>query len=173
MTPSCAYSPVANIINRWLNTRDVISWGLAMSMEIHVLSNKRLASIAEWQQAIDFEGFKLKLDPTVPLDAARGFLPALLHGKQSGFECYHDDIRDLMETYGHVPYFKSGPAWKHVLSFRWGSLLHEGVSVFMAGTAYARATGGVIYEPEEGRALTLDEARETACQWEKEEFSKQ
>jgi hypothetical protein len=131
-----------------------------MSMEIHVLSDKRLPSIAAWQEAIDVEGFDLNLDPEVEFDKASGFLLAMLRGKQSGFESYHDDPRDLMEGYADVPYFKSCPAWKHVLSFRWGSLAHEGVSVFMAATAYAKATEGAVYEPEEGRVLTLDEVRQ-------------
>ncbi len=142
-----------------------------MSMEIHVLSDKRLPSIAEWQQAIDSEGFKLKLDPEVQFDAVKGFLPALLHDKQSGFECYHDDARELMETYAHVPDLKSGHPWKHALGFRWGSLAHEGVAVFMAATAYAHATGGVVFEPEEGKIMTLTESRELARRWEKEAFS--
>lgn len=130
-----------------------------MSMEIHVLSDKRLASISEWQAAIDAEGFDLKLDSEVELALASGFLPATLRGKQSGFESYHDDFDELKETYSDVPYFQSSPAWKHVLSFRWGSLAHEGVSVFMAATAYAKATEGVVFDPQEGRVLTLDEVR--------------
>jgi len=138
-----------------------------MSMEIHVLSDKRLPSIAAWQEAIDAEGFDLKLDTEVQFETAKGFVPALLRGQQSGFECYHDDFRELKEAYGHVPYFKSCPDWKHVLSFRWGSLAHEGVSVFMAATAYAKATAGVVYEPEEGRALTLDEVRQVVRDFEK------
>jgi hypothetical protein len=138
-----------------------------MSMEVHILSNVRLASIAEWQNAVDSEGFDLKLDPEVQFHTASGFLPALLHGKQSGFECYHDDIREFVETYSDIPYFKSGPDWRYVLSFRWGSRAHEGVSVFMAATAYAKATGGVVYEPQEGRTLTLDEARHLVGEFEK------
>jgi hypothetical protein len=138
-----------------------------MSMEVHVLSNKQLPSIAAWQQAIDAEGFDPKLDPEVKLDVASGFLPAMLRGKQSGFESYHDDPRDLMEGYADVPYFKSCPAWKHALSFRWGSIAHEGVSVFMAATAYAKATGGVLYEPQEGKVLTQDEAHELVIVFEK------
>lgn len=138
-----------------------------MSMEIHVLSDKRLPSIAAWQQAIDAEGFDLKLNPEVEFDKASGFLPALLRGKQSGFESYHDDPRELMESYADVPYFKSCPAWKHALSFRWGSLAHEGVSVFMAAAAYAKATDGVVYEPEESKALTLDEVRQLVRDFEK------
>ncbi len=138
-----------------------------MSMEIHVFSDTRLPSIAAWQQAIDAEGFDLRLDPEVELAAASGFLPAMLRGRQSGFEIFHDDARELMETYADVPCIKSFPAWNHVISFRWGSRAHEGVSVFMAATAYAKATGGVVFEPEEGKGLTLDEGRELVGVFEK------
>lgn len=136
-------------------------------MEIHVLSDERLPSIAAWQQAIDAEGFDLKLDPEVEFDTASGFLPAMLRGKQSGFESYHDDPRELMAGYAEVPYFKSCPAWKYALSFRWGSLAHEGVSVFMAATAYAKATDGVVYDPQEDEVLTPDETRQVVSDFEK------
>lgn len=135
------------------------SWGRFVSMEIHVFSDKPLPSIAAWQEAINAEGFDLRLDPDVEFQTASGFLPAMLRGKQSGFESYHDDPRELMEGYADVPYFKSCPAWKHVLSFRWGSIAHEGVSVFMAAAAYAKATGGVVFDPQESSILTLDEVR--------------
>jgi hypothetical protein len=130
-----------------------------MSMEIHILSDRLLTSIAAWQAAIDAEGFDLKLDQEVQLQTTSGFVPAMLHGKLSGFECYHDDFRELKASYSDVPYFKSCPDWKQVLSFRWGSLAHEGVSVFMASAAYAKATEGVVYDPEDGKILTQKEVR--------------
>ena len=139
-------------------------------MEIHILSDRKLTTIAAWQKAIDAEGFNLKLDPEVEFESASGFLPGLLHAKQSGFECFHDDVGELMETYAETPALHSGHRWKHALSFRWGSFAHEGVAVFMAATAYAQATGGAVFEPEEGRMLTLDECRELARKWEREEF---
>jgi len=46
-----------------------------MSMEIHVFSDKPLPPIAAWQQAIDAEGFDLKLDPDVEFETASGFCP--------------------------------------------------------------------------------------------------
>lgn len=141
-----------------------------MSMEIHVLSNRKLPEIEAWQQAIDAETFNLKLDPDVKLETASGFLPALLRNKPSGFECFHDDVAELMETYAETSLVDSGEHWKHALSFRWGSQSHEGISVFMAAAAYARATEGVVFEPEEGRILTVDECGDIARRWEKEEF---
>jgi len=39
-----------------------------MSIEIFVLSDKRLGTIAEWQQAIASEGFDLRLDTSRPFE---------------------------------------------------------------------------------------------------------
>lgn len=138
-----------------------------MSMEVHVFSDRQLPSIAAWQQAIDAEGFDLKLDPGVQLAEASGFLPARLHGKQSGFEAYHDDASDLMAACMEIPDVRFARAWKFAISFRWGSLFHEGASAYMAATAYARATDGEVFDPEEGRILTLAEARAAAAGMEK------
>lgn len=138
-----------------------------MSMEIHVLSNLALPSVEAWQDAIEADGFNLKLDESTDIATHKGFLPALLHNQQSGFECFHDDVNDLMTTYEDVDFAQD---WKRVLSFRWGSLAHEGIAAFMAAAAYAKATGGVVYEPQEGIMMTPPQCREAALRWEKAEF---
>jgi hypothetical protein len=134
-----------------------------MSIEIHVLSDRQLPSIAAWQQAITVEAFALALE--VELEKASGFVPAFLSGRQSGFELYHDDAAELMETYTDTPGLVFDHAWKHALSFRWGSLDHEGISAFMAATAYARATGGVVFEPQEGVLMAPDQSKEVVRNW--------
>ena len=53
-----------------------------MSIEIFVLSDRALGTIAEWQQAIDAEGFDLRLDTSRPFNALSGHLPA--HRGESG-----------------------------------------------------------------------------------------
>jgi hypothetical protein len=47
-------------------------WTLAMAMELHVLSNRRLSSIAEWQRAIGAQGFPLRLAADVQFASADG-----------------------------------------------------------------------------------------------------
>lgn len=136
-----------------------------MSIEIHVLSDQRLPSIAEWQKAISSEGFELRLSADVQFDEMSGFIPAFLAGKQSGFECYHDDARELMQAY--VDNVEFNRTWKHALSFRWGSLMHEAVSAYMAATAYARTTGGVVFDPQDGKIMTPAESRDVAALLEK------
>lgn len=43
-----------------------------MSMELFVLSDRRLASIAEWQRAINAESFPLRLSPETPFEELDG-----------------------------------------------------------------------------------------------------
>jgi hypothetical protein len=58
-----------------------------MAMELFVLSDKQLISVAEWQAAIDAEGYPLRLDGNKPTESLKGFLTALLRDKKTGFEC--------------------------------------------------------------------------------------
>jgi hypothetical protein len=137
-----------------------------MSIELHVLSDRRLASTAEWQQAVDAEGFALVFCADAEFGDACGFFPAVLKETPSGFELYHDDARELMEAYADIVAFDH--EWRHALGFRWSGHEHEGISAFMAATAYARATGGVVFDPQEGKVITPDESREIARQWEQQ-----
>jgi len=68
-------------------------------MELFVLSDRQLASIAEWQQAIAAEGFPLLLSTEIPFEALDGFLPAQLGEKPTGFECSHWDPRNLIDRH--------------------------------------------------------------------------
>jgi hypothetical protein len=47
-----------------------------MSMEIYVVSDEQLGSIAEWQRAIDAGNFALELSVERLFSALKGFLPA-------------------------------------------------------------------------------------------------
>ena len=107
-----------------------------MAMEFFVLSDRRLASIAEWQQAITAEGFQLLLSTETPFEAVNGFLPVRLGEKpadvectkaldvfasalgeqQAGFECSHCDPLDLINRHPEVDF---GRRWSRVLRFRW------------------------------------------------------
>jgi hypothetical protein len=128
-----------------------------MSIEISVLSDRRLQSTADWQQAIEAEGFPLRLDPTVKLDEAGGFFPAHFGEKLTGFECYHDDATEMIETYSDIDF---GHRWAHALGLRIGGDYDELRASFMAATAYARATGGVVWDGESGEVMSPDRAAE-------------
>lgn len=129
-----------------------------MSMGLWVFSDKQLGSIAEWQAAIDAETYPLRLSNSMLFESLRGFLPAHLSGELTGFECYHDDAKKLISDNSDLNFDHS---WKYVLSFRWvGSKVNELRAAWMAGTAYAQATGGVIFDDQEAKFRNATEARE-------------
>ena len=132
-----------------------------MSIEISVLSDRQLASTAEWQQAIEAEGFPLRLDQTVKLDEASGFFPAHFGEKLTGFECSHDDAAEMIDSYSDIDF---GRRWAHALGLRLGGDYDELRAAFMAATAYARATGGVVWDGESGEVMSPDRAAEEARQ---------
>jgi hypothetical protein len=100
-------------------------------MELWVFSDRQLNSIAEWQAAIEAERYSLDLHN----DAA-----ALMRNN-AGFDFGHD--------------------WKYALGFRWlGSKQSETLAAWMAGTAYARATAGIVINDQDSRLRTAAESAE-------------
>lgn len=130
-----------------------------MSVEIFVLSDRKLASIAEWQKAIDEEGFALKLDTSRPLDELRGHLPAQWHEREAGFECDHFDAARFMDENAHIEF---GQQWKHLFAFRIGADFCGLMGANMAAAAYARATDGVVYDEASGEFLSPAAAADVA-----------
>lgn len=125
-------------------------------MEIWVLSDRQLNSVTEWQLAIDREGYPLQLSTEPTFSALRGFFPMQLRGKPSGCECYHDPADELIKANPRVNF---GHAWKYALGFRWGGDLGAMQSGWMAATAYAAATNGIVIDDQELRIRTAEESR--------------
>jgi hypothetical protein len=124
-------------------------------MEMHVFSDQQLNSMAEWQRAVDLEGYPLKFPPDTRFEAARGFLPCKLREKDTGFECYHDNAQNMMQHYGSDDFHRQ---WKYALGFRWRGDFTELQAAWMAAAAYAQATNGIIFDPEAGRSYSPQEA---------------
>lgn len=122
-----------------------------MSMEMCVLSDARLNSISEWQKAIERERFPLVLSYDRPFMGLKGFLPSYLSGKRTGFECHHVEPRELIDTYEGIQFDRE---WKYALAFIWIGDFNEMQAAWMAATAYARATAGVVFDEEAGQILT-------------------
>jgi hypothetical protein len=136
-----------------------------MAMELQVFSDRRLNSMAEWQRAINTEGFALRLADDVHLPTASGFLPAKLDNQSTGFECYHDDAKKSMRFLG-AGHFNH--PWQYALGFRWGADFSQLDASWMAATAYAAATGGIIFDHEEGRVFTAQQGRELVAKFVRE-----
>ena len=129
-----------------------------MSMELWALSDRQLNSIAEWQDAIAAEGFTLALAKDVSFERLNGFLPCQLRGELTGFECYRDDAAALMRNNEG---FNFGHEWKYALGFRWlGSKQSETLAAWMAGTAYPRATAGIIINDQDSVLRTAAHSAE-------------
>jgi hypothetical protein len=133
-----------------------------MSMEIYVLSDLQLTSIGEWQRAIDSEGYALRLSTETSFEALNGFLPAQWREEKTGFECNHWSASELANEYPTI-----GRQWTHALAFRWGADLNACQAAIMAATAYARATKGIVFDPEAGVLLTPEAAAKRVRDMEK------
>src|SRR5215470_4328594 len=130
-----------------------------MSIEIFVMSDRRLSSIAECQKAIEQEGFNLRLDVSRPFEALHGHLPEWRGSEPAGFECDHWDPADLLDN-DDLADVDFGHRWTQTLAFRFGGDFLALWGAFVAATAYARATGGVVFEGESGEILTADKSAE-------------
>jgi hypothetical protein len=129
-----------------------------MSIEIYVLSDRRLGSIGEWQQAIDREGFDLGLDTARRFEELSGHLPAQRGGQHAGFECDHWPAADIIENSPDIDF---GRPWTHVLAFRVGGDDVALWGAYAAATACARATGGLVFDGGSGEVVSPDKAAAT------------
>jgi hypothetical protein len=135
-----------------------------MAMEMHVLSERRLASIGEWQRAIDAAAYPLRLSSEVEFSNVCGLLPVTLNGEHSGFEIFHDDAKHVMQQYGGAHFLRP---YRYALGFRWRGDLNELLAAWMAATAYANETGGVIFDQASGKTHSTKEAKKVVQQIEK------
>jgi hypothetical protein len=126
-----------------------------MPMQISVLADSRLNSIPEWQEAIDDEGFSLQLSDADP----NRNLAARLPDEETSIEYGTYDFRELKEAYSRV---SIGHDWRYAITFTWSSDFAEEIAAWMAATAYARATNGVIFYQQEGKIFTPEESRRIA-----------
>jgi hypothetical protein len=136
-----------------------------MSIEIFVLSDRKLASIDEWQEAIDREGFDLKLDRSGTFAALSGHLPAHRGEQHAGFECDHWDPADIIDTCDDIDF---GRRWTMCLAFRFGGDFYALWGANAAAAAYARATDGVVFDSESGEVCQPDRAVELTRQLERD-----
>lgn len=126
-------------------------------MEICVLSDMQLNSISEWQEAIDSEGFELRLSQHESFSDMKGFLPLILRTEPTGFECFHVSPRELIETYDNIQF---GHEWKFAIELLWEGDHTQMQAACMAAAAYARATSGVVFDPQASQVLSAAHAFE-------------
>src|ERR1700728_3531217 len=112
-----------------------------MAMHICVLCDEQLNSIAEWQKAIDTERFPMRLSDSDP----ERNLVAHLRDEETSIEYGVYDFGELKDAHRNVNF---GRSWVYAITFTWSSDFAEEIAAWMAATAYARATNGVIFDEQ-------------------------
>jgi hypothetical protein len=133
-----------------------------MSMSVTIFSDQT-ASMAEWQAAMDADGFDALLYQAAVFEDLQGFLPVRLDGAGTGFEVCHEDSEALALELSEEGWDVGGP-WKCAMSLYFGGDPRELIAVFAAAGSYARITGGVVFESEEAKLLQPGEVIEMARQ---------
>lgn len=128
-------------------------------MEIYVFSDRQLQSIAGWQRAIDAAGFSLQLSNAVAFARLNGVVPVRLNDQPTVFECVHWDGQRTMSEMADTKFDRP---WKYVLALRMMGRISEVAAAYMAASAYAQATGGAVFDCEEGKFITPQRAAEIA-----------
>jgi len=135
-----------------------------MSVDLYVLSDRRLVSLAEWQQAVDGERPELVLPADTSIDELDGFLPVRWNGMSTGFECSHVSARDVIKSSEVIDF---GREWAHALAF-YTQGFEELLVAYIAAAAYAKATGGVVFDPQQTLVMSPPRAFEMAGQTERD-----
>jgi hypothetical protein len=126
-----------------------------MSMHVFVFSDTRLMSMLEWQRSINQEQFQVLLPSDVPIADIHGFLPVRLNESTTGFECDYRDVSHVMSLYREVDF---GRQWNYCLSFRSRGDLDEWFAANIAAAAYAAATNGIVFDPQDSLVMSSQEA---------------
>jgi len=82
-------------------------------------------------------------------------LAAQLGDQETSIEYGVYGFLELKETYKHVSF---GQDWTYAITFTWSSDFAEEIASWMAATAYARATNGIIFDEQEGKLFTADQS---------------
>ncbi len=127
-----------------------------MSMEIHVLFRGKLPTKAALQTALRELGFPFSIKPaTGSLERQKGYMPMLLNKDDTGVEFDVFEGRDAVEEIGGEDV---DPQFDRVGNFRWGGDETEGAAALCSAAALASILDGVVFEEQEGRLLTAEEA---------------
>lgn len=135
-----------------------------MSVDLYALSDRRLVSVAEWQHAIDRERPELTLPTDTVIDELDGFLPVRWNDRSTGFECLHIPGREVVASRGGIDF---GRKWEHALAF-YTQGFEEGLAAYIAAAAYAKAAGGVVFDPQQSLVMSPPQAFEMAGRLEAE-----
>lgn len=115
-----------------------------------------------WQRAISDAGFPVELDTDIDPDTFCGFLPCKLCGSPSGFEYFAGPMSPSEAADVDAP---PGSDFSVTL-VTYSDLKEIACSAVAAGTL-ARASGGLLVDPQSGESFSADDA----MAWAEEQFA--
>src|SRR5438876_878009 len=125
-----------------------------MAMEMHVFFRGRLPNKRELSRAMADLGFPLTI-AAGSLEKQRGFMPMRLRREETGVEFDVFNDRTAVEQLGGKAV---DPSFERSANFRWGGDEDEMLAGVCAAAALAKLTNGIVFEEQEGRLLSVDEA---------------
>ena len=124
-----------------------------MPTEHYVLTNRPIASLAEWQQGIDVERYPLVLSSIDGSMLSRATIVADLSGGGTRFALKVERPSDVVRPWhqGKVP-----ETWRYAVALGEIGGERSAYAVTLAGFAYAVRSGGVFYDPGDDDAVVSD-----------------
>lgn len=137
-----------------------------MSIVMSVIFRGKLPDRKTLSRTMSELGFPFTIAACVgSLERQSGFMPMWLHREDTGVEFYgRDDRTDVAEVRAEIAEMEElagqavDPTFDRVADFRWSSDEREMLAGMCAAAALAKLVNGVVFEDQEGRLLSVDEA---------------
>jgi hypothetical protein len=121
-----------------------------MSVDLMVfLKREKLPTRDDWQQAIDAEGLDLKLDEA-DTTTHTGFWPAMLNGKECGFEYSFGIEEPADEDEEPDELFEAIGDRAYLATFTIHASVDELQAASIAAAVLAKTADGVFFDPQSG-----------------------
>jgi hypothetical protein len=138
-----------------------------MAMEVHVFFRGELPSKAELSQVIQELGFPLSIAASEhSLEQHTGYMPMLLHGKETGveFDVFNGRLA-IEDDIGRERMGEIDPGFDRCANLRFVGDWNEVICALCGAAALAKLVDGVVYDEEHDVLRTIeaaiDEARRT------------
>jgi hypothetical protein len=134
-----------------------------MAMETHVFFRGKLPSKAALSRALKELGFPLAIKPaTGSLEQQAGFMPMTFWHEETGAEFDAYNGNDALADFANL---RLDPRFDRRASFRWGGDAHECAAGTCGAAALAKLVGGVVFDEQENRLLSIDDAIAVATKY--------
>ena len=127
-----------------------------------VLATSKAPDWSSWNQALWDVRAPVSLARSVDLRRHKGFLPARVKGRASGFYFLVESATDLAVQY---PVLASVPLAKPIVySLSYGARPEECAAAFLSASVLVSRFDGVVFDPQQGLMLNLEQVNDGARQ---------